>query len=90
VVAQGERGFYEAAPCLQMLDWTLRYLDMQLVGRVVVVGHARADYPADADQRARVVAAGQEAAAGRVADVLPPWFHLRHRPGEPLGGIYPV
>ena len=32
VLAQGERGFYEAAPALQMLEWSLRYLDMLLVG----------------------------------------------------------
>ena len=89
VVAQGERGFYEAAACLQMLEWTVRYLNMTLCGRIVVVGHARADYAADAAQREQVAAAGARAARGALADVMPPWFHLRHRPGEPLGGIYP-
>lgn len=89
VVAQGERGFYEAAACLQMLEWTVRYLNMALCGRIVVVGHARADYAADAAQREQVAAAGARAARGALADVMPPWFHLRHRPGEPLGGIYP-
>ena len=29
VIAQGERGFYEAGPCLQMLDWTFRDLDIR-------------------------------------------------------------
>lgn len=90
VLAQGERGFYEAAPCLQMLEWSLRYLDMTLCARIVVVGHARGDYGADVPQRERVVAAGAGALSGVVADVLPPWFHLRHRSGEPLGGIYPT
>jgi multimeric flavodoxin WrbA len=89
VVAQGERGFYEAAVCLQMLEWSLRYLDMTLCARIVVVGHARGDYGADTTQRERVVAAGAHAVRGIACDVMPPWFHLRHRPGEPLGGIYP-
>jgi hypothetical protein len=40
VIAQGGRGFYAAGPCLQMLDWTFRYLDMPAAGRIVVVGHA--------------------------------------------------
>ncbi len=26
--------------------------------------------------------------AGRSADVMPPWFHLRHEPGASLGGVY--
>jgi multimeric flavodoxin WrbA len=90
VVAQGERGFYEAAACLQILEWTVRYLEMVLCARIVVVGHARGDYGADVAQRPRVVAAGAQAAKGLAADVSPPWFHLRHRPGEPLGGIYPA
>lgn len=89
VTAQGERGFYEAAPHLQMMDWTLRYLDMVLAGRIVVVGHSRADYRSDEPQRQKVRAAGQQAAQGKTADVLPPWFHVTHKPGEPLGGIYP-
>jgi multimeric flavodoxin WrbA len=89
VIAQGERGFYEAGPCLQMMDWTLRYMEMVIAGRVVIVGHARGDYRADAPQRQLVRAAGEAAVQGRTADVLPPWFHLGHRPGEPLGGIYP-
>jgi multimeric flavodoxin WrbA len=88
VVAQGERGFYEAAPALQLLDWTLRYLDMPCAGRIVVVGHARADYAADAPQREAVRAAGRTIAGGGHADVQPPWFHLRHTPGEPLGGVH--
>jgi multimeric flavodoxin WrbA len=90
VVAQGERGFYEVGPCLQMMDWTLRYLEMVMAGRVVIVGHARGDYRGDAPQRQLVRAAGEAAALGRTADVLPPWFHLSHRPGEPLGGTYPA
>jgi multimeric flavodoxin WrbA len=88
VLAQGERGFYEVAPALQMLEWSLRYLDMPLAGRIVVVGHARNDYRADHGQRERVRAAGREIAAGRGVEVMPPWFHLRHEPGAPLGGIY--
>lgn len=88
VLAQGERGFYEAAPALQMLEWSVRYLDMLVVGRIVVVGHARSDYRSDQAQRDRVREAGREIGAGRSADVMPPWFHLRHEPGAPLGGIY--
>ena len=61
---------------------------MPLVGRVVVVGHARNDYRSDAEQREQVRGAGREIAAGRTADLMPPWFHLRHEPGSPLGGIY--
>lgn len=88
VVAQGERGFYEAALCLQMLEWSLRYLEMPLAGRVVVVGHARDDYRSDSAQRERVTAAGGAACRGQMVDVMPSWFHLRHSPGDPLGGIY--
>jgi multimeric flavodoxin WrbA len=88
VLAQGERGFYEAAPALQMLEWSVRYLDMPLVGRIVVVGHARSDYRSDPVQRDRVREAGGEIGSGRSAEVMPPWFHLRHEPGAPLGGIY--
>lgn len=88
VLAQGERGFYEVAPCLQMLDWTFRYLDMPFAGRIVVVGHARHDYASDESQRAAVKATAAELAAGRPVDVQPPWFHVRHKPGEPLGGIF--
>jgi multimeric flavodoxin WrbA len=88
VVAQGERGFYESAPCLQMLEWSLRYLDMPLVARVVVVGHARTDYRADAGQRERVRRAGGDAVRSAPPDAVPPWFHLRHAPGGTLGGIY--
>ncbi len=88
VVAQGERGFYEAAPCLQMLEWSLRYLDMPLAGHIVVVGHSRTDYARDQLQREAVRAAGAQIAAGGFADVLPPWFHLRHHPGARLGGIF--
>jgi multimeric flavodoxin WrbA len=89
VLAQGERGFYESAPALQMLEWSLRYLDMPLAGRIVVVGHARGDYRADDQQRERVRSAGREIGSGGVGDVMPPWFHLRHEPGAPLGGVYP-
>jgi multimeric flavodoxin WrbA len=85
VVAQGERGFYEASPYLQMMDWTLRYLDMVVAGRVTVVGHARGDYAADPKQRELVRAAGQAAVRGESADVMPPWFHVAHHPGDPLG-----
>lgn len=88
VLAQGERGFYEAVPALQMLEWSIRYLNMVLVGRIVVVGHARNDYHSDTAQRSRVREAGCEIGSGRTADVMPPWFHLRHQPGAPLGGIY--
>jgi multimeric flavodoxin WrbA len=88
VLAQGERGFYEAAPALQMLEWSVRYLDMLLAGRIVVVGHARSDYLSDRAQRDRVREAGCEIGSGRTADVMPPWFHLRHDPGAPLGGVY--
>ena len=73
-----------------MMDWTLRYLEMVMAGRVVIVGHARGDYRGDAPQRQLVRAAGEAAALGRTADVLPPWFHLSHRPGAPLGGTYPT
>lgn len=89
VIAQGEQGFYEVAPCLQMLEWTLRYLDMVVATRVVVVGHARGDYSADASQRSRVAEVGAELARSRVApDLLPPWFHVPHLPSDPLGGIF--
>ncbi len=88
VLAQGERGFYEAAPALQMLEWSLRYLDMPLAGRIVVVGHARTDYRAGHAQRDQVRAAGREIGSGRTADVMPPWFHLRYEPGATLGGTY--
>lgn len=89
VVAQGERGFYEAAPALQMLEWTLRYLDMPLAARVVVVGHARTDYAADAPQRQAVGEIGRRLASQPVAgDLLPPWFHVTRRPGTALGGIF--
>ena len=88
VLAQGERGFYEAGPCLQMLEWTVRYLDMPLLARVVVVGHARGDYRSDAPQREHVRAAGCGLAAASATDVLPPWFHVPAVPGEPLGGIF--
>jgi multimeric flavodoxin WrbA len=89
VVAQGERGFYEAAPCLQMLEWTVRYLDMMVATRVVVVGHSRGDLRADETQRQAVRDVGRELARHRVApDLLPPWFHLTHRPGFALGGVF--
>jgi multimeric flavodoxin WrbA len=88
VLAQGERGFYEAGPCLQMLEWTLRYLDMPLCARIVAVGHARTDYGADAAQREQVRAIGRRLAGAEALDLLPPWFHLTHRPGEPLGGTF--
>lgn len=88
VLAQGERGFYEAGPCLQMLEWTVRYLDMPLLARLVVVGHARDDYRTDGPQRERVRAAGRGLAGAAPADVLPPWFHVPAVPGEPLGGIF--
>jgi multimeric flavodoxin WrbA len=90
VVAQGERGFYEAGPCLQMLDWTLRYLEMPTAARVVVLGHGRDDLRSDAAQRARVRAVGRTLAAHPAApDLLPPWFHLGYRPGQALGGAFP-
>ena len=71
-----------------MLEWTLRYLDMPLLARVVVVGHARGDYRADAPQREQVRAAGRGLAGAVAVDLLPPWFHVRTVPGEPLGGIF--
>jgi multimeric flavodoxin WrbA len=88
VIAQGERGFYEAGPCLQMLDWTFRYLDMPVAGRIVVVGHAGGDYAADPGQRQAVSAAAAALAAVQQVDLQPPWFHLAHRPGTHLGGVF--
>jgi multimeric flavodoxin WrbA len=88
VIAQGERGFYEAGPCLQMLDWTFRYLDMPVAGRIVVVGHASSDYASDPAQRQAVGAAAAALAAGQPVDLQPPWFHLGYRPGTPLGGVF--
>ena len=88
VLAQGERGFYEAGPCLQMLDWTFRYLDMPVVGRIVVVGHAAGDYASDVRQREAVGAAAAALAAAECVDLQPPWFHLGYRPGTPLGGVF--
>ena len=89
VIAQGEQGFYEVAPCLQMLEWTLRYLDMVVATRVVVVGHGRDDYAADRPQRDRLAEVGTELARSQVApDMLPPWFHVPHVPSQPLGGIF--
>jgi multimeric flavodoxin WrbA len=89
VVAQGEQGFYAVAPCLQMMEWTLRYLDMVVATRVVVVGHARGDYAADTVQRMRLAEVGAELARSTVApDLLPPWFHVPHDPAQPLGGTF--
>jgi multimeric flavodoxin WrbA len=88
VIAQGERGFYEAGPCLQMLEWTFRYLDMPVAGRIVVVGHASGDYAADPQQRTAVAAAAAALAAGRPVDLQPPWFHLGYRPEGRLGGVF--
>lgn len=89
LIAQGEQGFYEAAPCLTMLEWVCRYLDMPVASRVVVVGHARTDYQNDATQRARVREAGRLlATSAAVPDVMPAWFHVPHVPGAPLGGIF--
>jgi multimeric flavodoxin WrbA len=89
LVAQGERGFYEAGPCLQMLEWTVRYLDMPVAARVVVVGPARGDYAADGAQREAVRDVGRELARRPGgADLLPPWFHLTREPGTPLGGVF--
>ena len=89
VVAQGEQGFYAVAPCLQMMEWTLRYLDMVVATRVVVVGHKSGDYAADTAQRARLAEVGAELARSAVApDLLPPWFHVPHDPSRPLGGIF--
>jgi multimeric flavodoxin WrbA len=89
VVAQGEQGFYESAPCLQMMEWALRYLDMVVATRVVVVGHAQGDYAADTRQRAQLAKVGAELARSTVAsDLLPPWFHVPHDPSQPLGGIF--
>jgi multimeric flavodoxin WrbA len=88
VVAQGERGFYEAGPCLQMLDWTFRYLEMPVAGRIIAVGHAKGDYAGDTRQRAAVRAAGAALAAGDYVDLQPPWFHLRYQPGAQLGDVF--
>ena len=88
VVAQGERGFYEVAPCLQMLEWTLRYLDMPVLGRIVVVGHARGNYSADVVQRAAVHDTARRLASAQPTDLTPPWFHLRYAPGDSLGGAF--
>lgn len=89
VIAQGERGFYEAAPCIQMLEWVLRYLDMPVAARVVVVGHSRGDLRADDAQREAVRQVGRELARHPTAtDLVPPWFHLARRPRTPLGGVF--
>jgi multimeric flavodoxin WrbA len=91
LLAQGERGFYESGPCLQMLEWTLRYLDMPRAARVVVVGHGRGDYRADPAQREAVRSVGRTLAREPIGgDLLPPWFHLPHPPGAPLGGVFPA
>jgi multimeric flavodoxin WrbA len=88
VIAQGERGFYEAGPCLQMLDWTFRYLDMPVAGRIIVVGHASGDYASDPGQRKAVTEAAAALATGQTVDLQPPWFHLGYRPGRKLGGVF--
>ena len=88
VVAQGERGFYEVGPCLQMLEWSLRYLDMPLLGRIVVVGHARADYAGDSDQRVVVRETARRLASAEATDLIPPWFHLTYGAGGELGGVF--
>lgn len=88
VIAQGERGFYEAGPCLQMLDWTFRYLEMPVAGRIIVIGHATGDYASDPDQRTAVGNAAAALAAGQTVDSQPPWFHLGYSPGTKLGGIF--
>lgn len=89
LIAQGEQGFYESAPCLQMLEWTSLYLDMVVAARVVVVGHGRHDYLSDEAQRQAVKAVGEKLAASPTApDLLPAWFHVPHVPGSPLGGIF--
>lgn len=88
VLAQGELGFYEAAPCIQMLEWSMRYLEMPVVARIVVVGHARGDYAGDASQRAAVAAAADGLADAGSADLMPPWFHVRPAAGDGLGGIF--
>ncbi|HUY08853.1 MAG TPA: NAD(P)H-dependent oxidoreductase [Candidatus Dormibacteraeota bacterium] len=89
LLAQGEQGFYEAALCLQMLDWTLRYLDMVVAARIVVVGHRRTDYARDPLQRHAVRSRGEDLVTGRtVHDHLPPWAHMPHQPGTPLGGVF--
>ena len=88
VLAQGERGFYEAGPCLQSLEWSLRYLGMPVVGRIVVVGHARGDYASDEPQRAAVRAVGARLEEAQSLDLLPPWFHVTYRPGGELGGVF--
>jgi multimeric flavodoxin WrbA len=88
VVAQGERGFYEVGPCLQMIEWSLLYLAMPVVGRIVVVGHARGDYAGDSDQRAAVSDTARRIAHAEPTDLLPPWFHVSHEPGTRLGGVF--
>ena len=88
VLAQGERGFYEVGPCLQSLEWSLRYLEMAIVARIVVVGHAHRDYASDPSQRAAVRAVGARLPEATSADLLPPWFHTTYQPGEPLGGVF--
>jgi hypothetical protein len=88
VVAQGERGFYEVAPCMQMLEWSVKYLDMHLVSRIVVVGHARGDYATDEPQRHVVRSIAHELQAATPLDLLPPWFHVKYVPGGRLGGVF--
>jgi multimeric flavodoxin WrbA len=88
VIAQGERGFYEVAACLQMLDWTARYLDMPIVGRIVVVGHARDDYVRDDRQREAVKTVARRLPKAEETELLPPWFHVTYQPGGSLGGTF--
>jgi hypothetical protein len=62
---------------------------MVVAARVVAVGHGRDDYGADAAQREAVRDVGRQLTVQPVAaDLLPPWFHLAHRPGAPLGGVF--
>jgi multimeric flavodoxin WrbA len=88
VVAQGERGFYEVAPCLQMLDWSVQYLHMHLVSRIVVIGHAHGDYLRDEHQRNAVREIARSLPSAVPRDLLPPWFHVAFTPGDRLGGIF--
>jgi multimeric flavodoxin WrbA len=88
LLSQGEQGFYESGPCLQMLEWTLRYMDMVVASRVVVVGHRRTDYQDDLPQRQAVSSRGAELVTGQTApDLLPAWAHMPHEPGSPPGGF---
>ena len=88
-IAQGERGFYEVAT----VSADAR-VDPALP-RHAAAGARRGRRPRarrlprpTPPQREQVRAAGRGLAGAVAVDVLPPWFHVRTVPGEPLGGIF--